>query len=355
MKIAPYKIDSFINSLPDNKEIFGALIYGPESGLVSINTTKIANLIVPNSSDPFLISNIDVKQLEADNALIMDEFVSIPMLGGRKLIRVDNANNKITNSLKEIFGNNKKDGKFSKPTGENFILINAGQLEASSSLRKFAEINPHFASIACYEDNEMTIKNIIKERLAHYGLNVEEGVVDIIVNKFGKNRFIILNELEKLSIYMNNDKLVTRDIIQNVIADISQISINEFINSFFDLNLQKSNYFLEKLFSEKINAIAIIRFLSNYFIKLYTVQQNIANGSNLEQEIKSQRIFFKQEPIFRKHLKIWNLSSIKTLLLKLQELEIKSKSSGSNPELLLSSFNNFCFLKYKNRLKIKSY
>ncbi len=347
MKIAPYKIDSFINSLPQNKEIFGALIYGPESGIVSINSDKIAKSIVKNLSDPFLVSNIEQKRLEEDGALLSDEFVSMSMMGGRKLIRINNVNNKITNNLKAIF-DNKKDSK--KPIGTNFILISANELDNSSSLRKFAENNPYFAAIACYEDNEAAIKNIIRNKLREYNLKPENGVIELIIDKFGKNRLIILNEIDKLALYMDQNQDLTIDIVQKVIADISQISINEFINAFYNIDLKKSNFFLKKLINEKTNSITILRFLANYLFKLYVVKNNLEKGSNLESEIRLQRIFFKQEASFKRHLNLWNLSALKLLLKKLEDLEINCKDSNNNPEILLLSFNNFSFLKFKKLL-----
>jgi DNA polymerase-3 subunit delta len=351
MKVPPFKIDSFINSISKNKEIFGALVYGPESGLVSINSSKISKEIVCDPADPFLVTNIDPKKLDDDNALMVDEFVSISMLGGRKLIRVSGATNKVTSSLKLVFGENKKGQDFKQPIGNNFILISAKELESSSSLRKFCENNPYLATIACYEDNESTIRKIIVDKLRSCDLQVQDGVVDVIINKFGKNRLVILNELEKLAIYSCDNEIITIDDALNVVADISQISSSEFVNYFADLNLNKSNYFLEKLFSERVNCVMIIRYLSSYFIKLYTVKFNITNGSSLDKEIKSQRIFFKQESAFKRHLNIWDLNIIEVLLVKFQELEIKFKSSGTNAELILSSFNNFCFLKYRHRSK----
>ena len=348
MKIAPFKIDQFIKDLPNNQNIFGALVYGPESGLVSINTKKIADIIVPNPSDPFLLTNIDAKKLTEDEGLLMDEFVSISMLGGRKLIKINDANNKTTNSLKVIFGNDKKSSQFNKPVGQNFILISASQLEASSVLRKFAESNPYFACLACYEDNEQVIRQNIGKKLKEYNLRAEEGVVDLIVNQFGKNRLIILNELEKLKLYMGDEELVTLEIAQELIADISQISLNEFINAFYSLDLKKSDYFLHKIFADKVNAIVIVRALSNYLLKLYQVKQNVAVGANLESEMKQQRIFFKQEVMFKKHLNIWPLKIMVTILEKLQELEVKCKSNNvANANLQLFSFNNFCFLRYR--------
>jgi DNA polymerase III delta subunit len=89
----------------------------------------------------------------------------------------------------------------------------------------------------------------------------------------------------------------------------------------------------------------ILRFLVNYFTKLLLVKANIKNGSNLDLEMKIQSVFFKQQPIFKKHLNIWNEKAISNLLLKLQELEIKCKNSNFDSELLLTSFINFVLLK----------
>ena len=347
MKIAPYKIDSFINSIANNKQIFGALIYGPESGIVTINSNKIAKSIVKNLSDPFLVSNIEQKRIDEDSSILSDEFVSMSMMGGRKLIKIHNATNKITNNLKNIFESKNNSGKI---IGSNFILISAKELDNSSSLRKFAESSPHFAAIACYEDNENTIRNIIVNKFKEYNLTAENGVIDVIIDKFGKNRLIILNEIEKLALYMGKEQNITLEISQKVIADISQISISEFINSFYSLEIKKSNHLLEKLIQDKVNIITIVRSLSNYLLKIYIVKNNIKSGSNIDYELRSQRIFFKQETSFKKHLDLWNIQSLKIMLEKLQELELKCKDGVNKPETLILSFNNFTFLKFKKLL-----
>lgn len=119
MKIAPYQIDAFIKSISQNNNLWGALIYGPESGLVSIRFSQIAKSIVSDLSDPFLVSNISKEQFSFDPAIMADEFFSIPMLGGRKLIMLEGAGNDLTSQLKIIFDESKK------PVGENFILISA--------------------------------------------------------------------------------------------------------------------------------------------------------------------------------------------------------------------------------------
>ena len=100
MKISPFKIDEFIRNIENNQEISAAVIFGPESGLISIRAKEIANKIVSDKSDPFAISDISVQQIEENGNILFDEFFSISMFGpARKLIKISPANNKITKNL----------------------------------------------------------------------------------------------------------------------------------------------------------------------------------------------------------------------------------------------------------------
>jgi DNA polymerase-3 subunit delta len=151
MQIKSYQADSFINTIANNKEIFAAVLYGPESGLIQIRSKKISSSMVSDLSDPFLVVSLNEKQFDEDKGLLADEFAAISMLGGRKLILVDGGN-KTTESLKMIFDAGKN--KDFKLIGDNFILITAGDLDKSSSLRKFADSSSFIAAIPCYEDDE---------------------------------------------------------------------------------------------------------------------------------------------------------------------------------------------------------
>jgi DNA polymerase-3 subunit delta len=199
--------------------------------------------------------------------------------------------------------------------------------------------------MACYEDEAATTMNIIRQKFKENNITAESGVAQWIVNKLGKNRLIILNELEKLMIYCGQKNITLED-AQLSIADIAEISATELINNFAELDAKKANYFLEKLYDEKVNAIALIRMISGYFLKLQIVKNNVESGANIETEIRNQRLYFKQEPIFKKHLQRWPKSAMDNILLKIQELEVDCKSSNSNPELLLASFINLTCVKY---------
>ena len=343
MQIKPYQAESFINNISKNKEIFAVLLYGPESGLISIYQKRISHSIVADLSDPFLVVHLNEKQLEQDQGLLADEFTAISMLGGRKLIMVDGGN-KMTESLKLIFETSKKQSNF-KIVGDNFILIIADDLDKTSSLRKFAETSPHIATIACYEDDLTTISAIIRQKFKEQNFTFENQIVELLLNRFSKNRQIILNEIDKLFLFMGKNRHITAEIIQENIADIAEISGYNFVEEFANRDTKKAILFLEKLFAEKTSPITILRFLNNYFNKLALVKNNIENGNNLDLEMKIQNVFFKQRQSFKKHLSIWSHKAIGNILIKLQELEIKCKNSNFDSELLLSAFVNFALIK----------
>jgi DNA polymerase-3 subunit delta len=349
MQIKPFQAESFINNIAKNKEIFAVVLYGPEAGLIQIRRKKIASSIVFDPNDPFLVVSLNEKQFDEDKGLLSDEFAAMSMLGGRKLINVEGGN-KTTESLKMIFEEPKKSAKKVpseefKILGDNFILITAGELDKSSSLRKFAESSPYIAAIACYEDDVATISAIIRGKLQELKFTFDSNIVQILLDRFGKNRQIIINEIDKLDLFMGKDRNLTIDALSQNIADVAEVSAFGLVEEFASRNPAKAIFYLEKLYVEKVSPIMILRFLSNYFSKLLVVKSNIANGSNLDLEMKIQNVFFKQQPIFKRHLNIWSPKAISSLLIKLQELEIKCKNSNFNSELLLAAFINFALLK----------
>ena len=330
MKIQAYKVDEFIKTIDREHSINGALLYGPDNGLVALNYKEIAQKIVPDLKDPFNVVHLSDDKLKDNPTIIFDEFLAMSMMGGRRLITIRDAGNLISSSLKEIFK--------TEPNSDNFILITAGNLDAKSSLRKFAETSKNFVAIPCYQDDKNKIAQIVNQKLRGFGFKYSDDVVKELVNNFGGNRLIILNEIEKLALYKGDDKNLTISDLNDCIKDVSEIDISELINEFANLNKDRTYILLQKLFTENVNFIVVIRSLVNYFLKLQLIKFQIANGANFTDITKKQRIFWKQIPVLQKHLGIWSLSKINHFLKKLIEVEVKCKSTGSNPEMVLERF-----------------
>ncbi len=333
MKISNYQIEPYIQRIAQEK-IAGCLLFGPEAALVNYRFNLIAKKIAPNLSDPFLVANISKEKLVEDKAILADEFFSYSMLGGRKLILIRDCDSQAGAALKMLFS----DQDFAKKS-DNFILIQGGDLDKSSPLRKICEENSYFAAIACYEDDERVIKKFIADELLRHKVKFNLDVTLILFEKFGKNRQIILAELEKILVFLGEEKNLTVELVKKLIASEAEISANEFVENFaaqrFDLALLTA----EKLFRDGFEAITLVRFLSNFLQKLYQARMGIDSaGISFDEAVKNQRLFFKAEAEFRLALK--NLSKIFLIenLYELQQLEIKMKNGNLSPKLLLTAF-----------------
>lgn len=342
MKIANAQIDSYIQRIA-NEKISGALLFGPEISVVNYRFDLVAKKIVKDLSDPFLVSHLSKERLQEDKGLLADEFFSFSMLGGRKLILIKDCDTAAAGALKLLF----EDKDFFKKS-ENFILIQAGDLDKSSSLRKLCEENLNFAAIACYEDDERAIKKFISDELMKRGVKSSSQAIEVLIEKLGKNRQIILSELEKVVLYLGEEKNLTVDAASKISGSEAETSINEFIISFASKKFDVAINQCEKLFREGSEPIVLIRFLTNYLQKIYQAKCDIEfSGLDFEAAVRNQKLFFKTEIEFRKNLNSLSLEFLIKNLEKLFELEAKIKTSTISPKLLFIGFVQDCkiFLK----------
>ena len=333
MKIAPYQIDQYIQNIASAK-IAGALIFGPEESVISHHIKTIAKKITPDLGDPFLVTHLSKERFAQDSSCLADEFYSLSMLGGRKLIMIKDPDATATAALKSLLADREAIAK-----SENFILIQAADLDKSSALRKAAEEYNNFAAIACYEDDERAIKKFIEGELQKNEIAPQPECIQHLFDKLGKNRQIIANEIKKIATYLDGDDIETK-LIDRAIDDQATISTNEFINNLIVKNYAIADKQAQYLLKNGFDAITLIRFLSNYLQKLYNakVATDVA-GVDFESAIKSQKLFFKVEAEFRKHLKYTTLNHLKTWLQALQDLEIKIKTTSTiDPKLLFVIF-----------------
>ncbi|MEK9679581.1 MAG: DNA polymerase III subunit delta, partial [Rhodospirillaceae bacterium] len=82
MKVAPRNTETFLRAPPENIKI--VLIFGRDQGLVHERVLQVAKTIVPDLSDPFLVSNLTSGEIKADPPKLSDEASSQSLIGGRR-------------------------------------------------------------------------------------------------------------------------------------------------------------------------------------------------------------------------------------------------------------------------------
>lgn len=332
MKIATNLIDQYLKKIAQEK-ISGCLLYGPENAVSRFRFDLIAKKIVEDLRDPFLVANLSNERLKSDHGILADEFYSISMMGGRKLITIKDANEDTISALKILFA----DPQYGRKSS-NFILILAGDLAKNSALRKIIEDSQFIMALPSYEENFNNIAENIRDLFAQNNIEITPEALNILFKNYGKDRNLLINEIHKISAYMGycgqlDSEILSKTSLVNNFENLYDFAIL-FANKNYQLCLEKAERALEK----GNETMLITRGLMNYYNKLYTGKLALEEGKSIEEIIRNSQIFFKNEKDFRQNLQNISLKFIIKILQALEKLEINLKKGILPQRLLVLSF-----------------
>ena len=330
MKIEFKNVESTINTITKQNDFKAVLLYGEDSSSVNKKFKTILNLFTQKGYE---VNDLAQESLKENNTLLVEEFFSISMFATNTIytLRLLEKENTFTKYIEDLFEKNDVSNI------NNFLLITANGLDTSSSLRKYAEKSKWIACIGCYEEDIRNISVLINTKLKDRGFVYNQEVVSYILNAVGNNASIIENEIEKLSLYKNNDKNLSIVDVKNCIVDIAETNLEDFCNNFCVFNKSETFRILHKIFEENIDLLVIIRMLAKYFMQLQKIKFLVDTGENIDVVFKSERIFWKQQNSMKVHLQKWSLQKINRFLEMLLNIEKTVKfSQNKNVE-----FENF--------------
>lgn len=326
MKLSWKQIEPFVKS-PDPKARV-ILIYGPDNGLMKERVKIIGKTVIEDLNDPFNAITLTSDQIIEDPARLSDEAKALSMMGGARLIRVENGADKLTPTLTSYLED---------PSQENLVIIEAGELGPRSSLRLLCEKSKNAAALPCYVEDERSITGLIKESLSEAGFRIDYEAQATLAANIAGDRAKARNELEKLITYMGQEgKNITVADVQASTGDIGVSSLETLIYAVGSGESKAALEAMSQLTKEGIAEIVIIRSLQNHFKRLHYTNSMMANGQSMDQAIKSLQppLFFKVENAFKAQLKKWKGPKLDIILQKLAELEAETKKTGTPVETL---------------------
>ena len=323
MKISGSRIAPFLQQ--PNDDIVGLLLFGPEQGLILERSQIVTKTIVRDLSDPFRFSVFSCAALKADPPLLGDQAAQLSMTGGRKVIRIIDANDSISDIFKIVLDSSHS---------QTLVVAEAGSLTPRSSLRKLFENSTKGAAIGCYEDNANVLQSVITETLNRFGLTVSGETLSYLLSNLGSNRLITRNELEKLALYVStkpkeNGGISLHDAMA-CIGDDAATSIDLIVYAATDGDLQTLDTSLNKAFDDGINSIVLLRAVQRHLQNLHLVISKVTTGFPIDQALTLIRppIIFKYKTQFKSQLHQWSQDRLARAMALITETEICCKSTG---------------------------
>ena len=320
MKLSYRDIEPFVKNPNPAARI--VLVYGPDQGLMKERAKTIAQSVVEDINDPFNAVTLTADNLAEDPARLSDEANAMSMMGGDRLIRIEDAGDKLTNYIKAYL---------EAPNESALIVLEAGELSPRSSLRKLCESAKNAAAVPCYIEDERDISRLIRETIQAENHAIEPDAVGWLAANISGNRQKARSELEKLITYKGNEQTpITLVDAMNICGESGAAALDEFVYAVAGNNSEKALKLLAQLTEEGIVFMVILRSLQNHFRKLHQTRAAIDNGEGVDLAMKklSPPIFFKQQNAFKAQINRFSLKGLSQILDRLNTLEAQCKQTG---------------------------
>ena len=304
------------------------LVYGPDVGLARERADTMAKTVVSDLNDPYNVAHFTAAALMDDPAKLMDEAMAMSMMGGARVIRITDAADKLTVTLKEYLAN---------PSMDNLVIVEAGELGPKSSLRLLFEKSDNAAAVPCYLDDERAVSGLIKQTLSDAGYTIQSDALSWLSMNIAGDRLRVRAEIEKLITYMGKEsKSVGLSDVMAICGEAGAQSMDDLIYAIGAGKTEIALFTYNKLIAEGVFVITIMRSLQGHFRKLHITKSLVRDGLDTDTAMKRLQppIFFKNEAGFKAQLSKWSDNKLLSILQRLSDVEAQMKQTGTPSETL---------------------
>lgn len=327
MKLPPAQIEAFVQKPPAGLRV--ALIFGPDSGAVRLRAGQLAQSVVAQLDDPFRITVLDSAAITADPARLYDEMAAQALGGGRRLVRVPQAEEKIALAITRLFAD--------LPPTDTLLLLEAGELDKKSKLRALAEgSSDQIAAIACYPEEGAARTRLIGDWLRARQVKIAPEALQYLAAVTPPDRLALFSELEKLSLYASPNGSISLEDVQTALGDAADADMDSMVLAIGGGDRTALDACLRRLQAEAAAPVAMLRVAQRHFLRLMEVRVAVDQGQSVKDAMNKlqPRVFWKAEAQFARQAQSWSHVKLQRALAALVEAEAQCKRTGT-PDTVL--------------------
>ena len=308
------------------KNINFYLLYGPNSGLIE---DTINQVLKPNFSKN--IYNYDESEILSNVDNFKETVLNKSFFDNDKLIIISRATDKILKIIDEILEKKIDDLK---------VIIKANILEKKSKLRNFFEKNTNTIIVPNYEDNSQTLIYLAQNFFKNKKIKISPQNINFIIERSKGSRINLKNELEKIANYSEKKLSINLNEIVKITNSNSNYDASELTDNCLALNKKKTLMILNENNPSLEDNIIILKTFLYKLKRLKKLKIELNSKKDLDFVLSSYKppIFWKDKDLIKHQLQIWSLEQIRSLIKKVNNLELLVKKNSQISSQLMNNF-----------------
>lgn len=294
--IKSHLADRFLKN-PD-RTLCALLFHGTDPGLVSERAQAAAKVIAERESPPGEIIRLDDADVDGDRDRLGVELRTLPMFGGRKVVRVTAGRTLNAAVLKDLVESSDLAG---------VLIVEAGNLKASDTLRAVFEKTPTAAAIACYSDEGRDLEQLVREVLDANGCRITTDARALLVSRLGADRALSRAEIEKLALYAHGKPEIDADDVDAIVGDAAELAVDRIVNAAAGGNARLAVGELSRALAAGENAQGVIMAVQRHLHRLHRARATVDRGASVDEALRNMRppLHFKQKDAFTAQVRRW--------------------------------------------------
>lgn len=211
------------------------------------------------------------------------------------------------------------------------IILLSNVLEKKSKLRNFFEKEKSLVSVAFYLDNNQTLASLVSYSFKKLNVPISSELINVIINKSNGDRKILLNELEKIEMYLVNKKRISIEELNKLINTTENNEIGELVDNCLAKNINKIKYLINDNNFNNEDVMPILRTFLYKTKRLLNLVRLHESEKNIEKIISTSKppIFWKEKDLVKKQIENWSLNQVNKLISEINKVELNVKKNTS--------------------------
>ncbi len=173
-----------------------------------------------------------------------------------------------------------------------------------------------------YMDEKQMVQYIM-QILKKYGLSISLQDAEYMQSICGEDKSNIINELQKLVIYLDNEKVVTREIIDKVCSKTLSAKIFDVLSMIVNRKREKAIVMLDELLKQKEPIVKIYIMLYKQIKQMYMIKyMREKNQSDIAKTLGIHPFVYKN---LSKSCDMYSLDELKKIIYEFDEYDKKTK------------------------------
>jgi DNA polymerase III subunit delta len=320
------KYQELISGLKQHQILPLYLLYGEEGFLIQ----EVLDLIIMEVVDPavgdFNFNTLYCRESSASDIVTLAQ--TLPFMCEKRLIIAKEIELFKSAELEELTA------YLNDPSPSSCLVMvsNQGKYEKKAII---SAVEKHGAVVRFYPLLEREITGWIESWARTHGLTIQRDAAQYLCQSIGFDLQKIVNELQKVGIYIKRGKIITFEDVKTVVGDFREYTSFDLAAAIGQKNKGKALVILSRLIQEGEEPVALLGAIAWNFRKLLQAKAMEEAGIKSDEIMKKLRIIFHQTGLFKDQMRRFNTAELSAVFPVMMSTDKVLKSRGLNGKLLL--------------------